>query len=224
MENAKPARKPIPRGTQLEVFDRCRRRCALCFWISGDLEEKHGQIAHLDDDPSNNSEDNLAFFCLSHHSVYDSKTRQHKNYTLEEAKAARAALHSAIAEERHISQPSSPSRVKADLGTLSDLLETLPSKGVIQWIRDTDFAGAFDRAELEPISRFIHERSGPEHEFLDNEIENLRQKFRANCIRFKEELAAECFPLKLNLSYAQHLTARRASEGWWHLEPLRILR
>jgi hypothetical protein len=42
------------------------------------LSEKLGQIAHLDKDPSNAAEDNLAFMCLTHHALYDSKTSQHK--------------------------------------------------------------------------------------------------------------------------------------------------
>ncbi len=119
-----------------------------------------------------------------------------KKYTIEEAKAARSSLHSAIAEGRHIGQLGSSSRVKADAATISDLLEVLPSKGVIQSIRDSDFAGTFDRAViLDPISLFTYERDGPEYEFLDQELESLRQNFRANCVRFKSELAGHSFPL-----------------------------
>lgn len=51
------------------------------FHLDGDLKEKHGQIAHLDGNRSNRAKDNLAFICLPHHSVFDSTTRQHKNYT-----------------------------------------------------------------------------------------------------------------------------------------------
>jgi hypothetical protein len=62
------------------------RRCCLCFGLDNDFTEKLGQIAHLDKDSANYSEDNLAWLCLPHHSTYDSKTSQHKNYTIEEAK------------------------------------------------------------------------------------------------------------------------------------------
>ena len=77
------------------------RRCTLCFHLSRDLGEKHGQIAHIDKDPSNPSEDNLAFMCLPHHSLFDSKTSQHKNYTQNEVKSARAVLYEAIASHKH---------------------------------------------------------------------------------------------------------------------------
>src|ERR1017187_8108433 len=36
-------------------------------------------------DRTNRAEDNLAWMCLPHHSLFDSKTSQHKNYRSEEA-------------------------------------------------------------------------------------------------------------------------------------------
>jgi hypothetical protein len=65
------------------------------------LNEKLGQIAHLDKDPSNAAEDNLAFMCLVHHALYDSRTSQHKNYTIQEAKAARNKLYEAVRQNQH---------------------------------------------------------------------------------------------------------------------------
>jgi len=49
----KEARKRTPGDIELRVLDRSRRRCTLCFHLSGDSTEKHGQIAHLDDNPAN---------------------------------------------------------------------------------------------------------------------------------------------------------------------------
>jgi len=65
------------------------------------LNEKRGQIAHLDKDPSNWAEDNLAFMCLDHHTLFDSKTSQHKNYTMQEVKTARRKLYETIALGKH---------------------------------------------------------------------------------------------------------------------------
>ena len=95
----------VPAAVEASVLVRSARRCALCFGVSGDLTEKHGQIAHLDGDPGNCNEDNLAFLCQAHHSVLDSSTRQHKNYTVEEVKRYRAALHTAIAKGEHQNIP-----------------------------------------------------------------------------------------------------------------------
>lgn len=100
-------RKAIPVDIETAVLLKSARRCALCFHLSGDLNEKIGQIAHLDKDPSNSAEDNLVFLCLEHHTLFDSKTSQHKNYTIQEVKAARTSLYEAIAQKRHIEDVSS---------------------------------------------------------------------------------------------------------------------
>src|ERR1039457_7517694 len=74
----KPPRKNIPVDRETAVLINSGRRCVLCFHLNRDLEEKHGQIAHLDGDRTNRAEDNLAWMCLPHHSLFDSKTSQHK--------------------------------------------------------------------------------------------------------------------------------------------------
>src|SRR5436309_8649920 len=95
-------RKPTPVDIETAVLLKSARRCTLCFHLNGDLDEQIGQIAHLDKDPSNSAEDNLAFMCLEHHTLFDSKTSQHKNYTIQEVKAARSRLHEAIAKGKYI--------------------------------------------------------------------------------------------------------------------------
>ncbi len=86
----------ISPAVETRVLTRSARRCCLCFHLKRDFAEKDGQIAHLDHNPANGAEDNLAFLCLSHHSLYDSRTSQHKNYTLLEVKEARKALHERV--------------------------------------------------------------------------------------------------------------------------------
>lgn len=103
-------RKHTPVDTETDVLIKSARRCTLCFYLSHDLREKIGQIAHLDKDPSNYDEDNLAFMCLEHHTLFDSKTSQHKNYTVKEVKAARVRLHEAIAQGHHAG-PTAPTVV-----------------------------------------------------------------------------------------------------------------
>jgi hypothetical protein len=90
------ARTQIPTEIQHSVLDRSRRRCALCIHFDHDWAQKEGQIAHLDRDPSNFAEDNLAFLCLPHHDDYDTQRRQTKNLTIREAKTARGRLYAFI--------------------------------------------------------------------------------------------------------------------------------
>src|SRR5580704_5558483 len=101
MDNRKPPRKKVPSDNETAVLIKSARRCALCYHLTGDLEEKHGQIAHLDGDRTNGAEDNLGWLCMPHHSVYDSTTSQHKNYTTPEIKETRRILYDAIAEGKH---------------------------------------------------------------------------------------------------------------------------
>lgn len=94
-----PKRKRVPSDIEARVLEKSRRRCCLCWSLERDFKEKDGQIAHLDQDSSNFSESNLAFLCLPHHSRYDSTTSQHKNYTTEEVKRAKAALEAEIEKQ-----------------------------------------------------------------------------------------------------------------------------
>ena len=85
-------RRAIPTAIQTELLLQSRRRCCLCFGLKADIEEKDGQIAHLDRNPSNNKLDNLAWLCLPHHDQYDSVRRQTKRFTPEEVKSYRTQL------------------------------------------------------------------------------------------------------------------------------------
>ena len=100
-------RKAVPQETQVEVLAACRRRCAICFGLNGDIGIKSGQIAHLDRDPSNPSVDNLVFLCLEHHDQFDSRTSQSKGLTADEVRRFRQELAAAI---EHLYRPPTPAR------------------------------------------------------------------------------------------------------------------
>jgi hypothetical protein len=89
-------RKSIPKDISVSILTRSRRRCALCFGLRGDLQEKKGQIAHLDQNPANSAENNLIYLCLEHHDQYDSSTSQSKGLTKDELLAYQVKLYLAI--------------------------------------------------------------------------------------------------------------------------------
>jgi hypothetical protein len=118
------------------VLIKSARRCPLCFHLHGDLTQKAGQVAHLDDDRSNGKEDNLAWMCMPHHSNYDSSTSQHKNYTIEEVRQLRASLYEAIARGDHraaavVPRTFSNEGIEADRQTLAKFLELMAKSGSI---------------------------------------------------------------------------------------------
>jgi hypothetical protein len=91
-----PRRQRVPSNTVAEVISSSRRRCCICYGLVGDLSLKRGQVAHLDRDPSNNDSDNLAFLCLDHHDVYDSRMSQSRGFAPKEIKKYREELYAAI--------------------------------------------------------------------------------------------------------------------------------
>lgn len=106
-------RRPrIPKKVQTDVLSLCRRRCAMCFGLRDDSQEKDGQIAHLDRDPKNNALDNLCFLCLEHHNQYDSRPSQAKRITMEEVVLYRDKLHGQVAGR---APTPSPSHAESDL-------------------------------------------------------------------------------------------------------------
>jgi len=196
MVGKKPPRKQTPPAVETAVLAKSDRRCALCFRLNGDLTEKHGQIAHLDHDPSNGAEDNLAWMCLDHHSTYDSKTKQHKNYTVHEVKAARARLYDFVAGGKHLTPAAETPylQIEADKKILRDFLQVVPSNGAIEVLRTKSLGAFFQWNELEDIERFFDRRNGPDHEFLDPELEAARQKFRESCRGLLVALGTYTFP------------------------------
>lgn len=109
VRNRKSPRKKIPVHVEQAVLAKSGRRCTLCFGIDGDLTERRGQIAHLDADRTNIAESNLAWMCLDHHSLFDSKTSQHKNYTIAEVRSYRQKLYNLIARGNHLAKNNTPS-------------------------------------------------------------------------------------------------------------------
>ncbi|MGE5692828.1 MAG: HNH endonuclease, partial [Candidatus Zixiibacteriota bacterium] len=92
-------RKPIPSEVQKEVLVSSRRRCAVCFGLYGDTKVKKGQIAHLDQDNTNTTIENLVFLCLKHHDEYDSRTSQSKGFTDAEVKKYREELYTFVKDQ-----------------------------------------------------------------------------------------------------------------------------
>ena len=95
-EQSSEYRSRIPSETEKKVLLLSRRRCVICFGLNRDASIKRGQIAHLDQDRSNNKIENLAFLCLDHHDEYDSRTSQSKGFRKIEVQYYRAELAEAL--------------------------------------------------------------------------------------------------------------------------------
>jgi hypothetical protein len=191
------SRRKVPLDVEMAVLAKSARRCTLCFGLRGDLGEKLGQMAHIDGNRANYAEDNLAWMCLNHHSLFDSRTSQHKNYTLAEVKEYRNKLYRIVAQGQHLLTQKHHPRTgeRADRRTLKMLLELMSKSGSIDFLRGRNFAGwSFDWKRLDGIERFIM-RESPEYEFIDPELEKLRKTFHVACKMLITLLATHTFPV-----------------------------
>jgi hypothetical protein len=121
-------------STVAELFDKCRRRCCMCYSLNRDNRLKQGQIAHIDRINTNSNIDNLVFLCLEHHDDYDTKRSQSKNYTPMELKKYKDELEKHIQEEW--SKPIVGSDLKVDIfsGNYSHSRENSEANLTIKYI------------------------------------------------------------------------------------------
>ncbi|MDB5310337.1 MAG: hypothetical protein JWO38_4539 [Gemmataceae bacterium] len=119
-------RPKTPTATETKVLLDSGRRCCLCYGLHNASSVKTGQIAHIDQDNTNNHYDNLAFLCLEHHNLHDSKTSQAKNFTPKEVKHYRDKLYVKISKGIFAldSFPSGPLRV-VDMDFLESRLDRI---------------------------------------------------------------------------------------------------
>jgi len=104
---------------------------------------------------------------------------------------------------------------QADMEVFHGFMQAVPSNGTIRFLRTNNFAGfSFDWKALKDIEQFINEYAGPEHEFLNTELEDARQVFRENCEVFLHSLATNTFRL--------HNGRQSVPEDWEMDDPKRF--
>lgn len=82
-----------------------------------------------------------------------------------------------LSDSELIDDPAAAGILKADKLTLEAIQTALPSR-TIEWIHEHDFGNGFWWKFVLPIEEFNSSYTGPEHEFLDEELESLRQELR----------------------------------------------
>jgi hypothetical protein len=216
------ARKLIPQATQASILAESRRRCALCFHLDGDLSVKTGQLAHIDRNRASAAESNLVFLCLEHHSQYDSIPSQHKGFMPQELAEAKRQLQRAIAEGRHLNNRATlatPQGREADRVMFTELVQMMTASRTADFLRRTCFGSqSFHWRQLNDIDDYIQFSDGAECEFIDSDLESLRQKFVAAYKRFRPLLAENTAPTAWNPPY------RTVPVAWEETNPRRYAR
>jgi len=81
------------KSVEKDVLTASRRRCCLCVFLSDRHDQRRGQIAHLNRDPSDTRFENLVYLCLEHHDEYDSRPSQSKGFSPDEVREYRDRLY-----------------------------------------------------------------------------------------------------------------------------------
>ena len=82
-----------------------------------------------------------------------------------------------------------------DLEVFQKLTDILPSGGSISLLRGHDFGGPFDLDQLEDLTEFINTCRNPEFEFIDEELESLKQDLLHYVGAFRQIIGRETFPI-----------------------------
>lgn len=182
----RPKRLRLPIRTETAVLTKCARRCCLCFGLKQDHSVKEGQIAHLDDDPSNNNLDNLTWLCLDHHARWHARGNMTKGFTADEVKTHCAALwHAVDIGDLRNDDKSSPRIIKFQptFNTTAENGSTVLNVG-----RDVNFNPRITRRTIV--------RPGPEHLLPE----------QARCVQERIEQLVELDP---------EPDLRRKYKRWW---------
>lgn len=86
-------RVSVSKSIEAKLLIKSGRRCALCVYLKNDFKIKNLQIAHIDNNPSNNDLDNLILLCLDHHAEIHQKNPISKGFSHEEIKHYRNLLY-----------------------------------------------------------------------------------------------------------------------------------
>src|SRR5712691_9878335 len=95
----------LPDKAATAILEQSLRRCCRGYMLRGDRNERKGQIAHINHDPSDNRRENLVYLCLDHHDEYDRPTRLSKGLTSGEVLAHRTRLYEIVARGEILGNP-----------------------------------------------------------------------------------------------------------------------
>ena len=106
----KPIRIPIPKDIEAEVLFKANHTCSICNNPAFGI-----QIAHIDDNPSNNAEENLIILCPNDHDRASSKSPLSKAFTVRELKKYKKSWEEIVQKRRNaLRDPSSIRLIRFD--------------------------------------------------------------------------------------------------------------
>lgn len=204
MKNLQPgtATGSFPAEVKTKALVACKRFCCLCERPSGIKMHCH----HINPASRGGPDtfENCIPLCLNCHAeveAYNDKHPMGNKFRPEELKQRRDTWYKAVAVGPMIVQQTGI--VEADRATFADLQACLPSTGSIQFIREFSFGFSLREDFLKDLESFAYERRGPEHEFLNEELEAQRKHLRAKIGTLLVLIGTNMGPLKHNLGFLE---------------------
>ncbi len=84
--------------------------------------------------------------------------------------------------------------MNSDIKLIQEFKEILPSSGIMKFIKNNDFGGAFLQSKINPLHFFARSWNDAEHEFLDDGLEEKRIHLLEKCNIFLSEIALKTEP------------------------------
>jgi hypothetical protein len=192
-------------------------RCAICRTEliqdkkAGDLSYVLGEQAHIVGEKQNsprgdsslsveerNKYNNLILLCPNHHTEID---KNEYNWSIEKLHQQKSKHEKWVNDSLNISSPPQQKLHKHDKKLYKQFLNTLPSKGSIQFIYEHNFHYEFKQSRLEELFSFSEEWDNAEFEFINEELEQIRNKLLILINEFLYKLGNSVRPLHINELY-----------------------
>ncbi|MBV9676895.1 MAG: HNH endonuclease [Acidobacteriaceae bacterium] len=175
------------------------RHCCLCHKYCGTKIECHHIVPVEEGGP--NTRANCIPLCFNCHAEVQSYNEKHpkgNRFRPEELKAHRDNWYKQV---RSGFQEDVRPIYEADRKLFADFLRILPSNGMaVYQLRHEPFGSTFRWEAGDALREFLNEREGPEYEFLDTELEQLRVDLRKCILELIDAIATNTF-------IARHSTA-----------------
>lgn len=187
----------FPPGVKTKALVECKRFCCLCEKYSGVKMHCHHIVPVARGGPD--TFENCIPLCLNCHAEVEAYNDQHpmgNKFRPDELKQRRDTFYKAVRLGPIVQQHAGT--IEADRATFADLRECLPSTGNIRFIRESTFGFSFPDSDIAELEQFSYERRGPEHEFLDEELEHQRSELQKKLSVFLRHLGHNTYRTRPN--------------------------
>ena len=164
----------FPESVAIEALTLCGRYCCICHILCGTKIELH----HIEQKAygGNDSLDNCIPLCFNCHADMGKADPNHpkgKRYSKEELKRHRDNWYKKVSNGIYLANDDKTAVYKEDIDLFQSICGLFTSD-VKYWLSENDIGGSHPNKVFQGISNYLYSPSDPFSEFIDPELENLR--------------------------------------------------